>query len=281
MQDKIRMRERLGALGVPDPRVDLVAEAADLVEFGDAHGWPVVVKTATGGYDGKGVWFPADADEAAELLGKLAWSGLRRAAGSVRPRAVGHGRSLGHRRDAGVAGRRDRADRRHLHRGLAPAPGLDARLEAEAQTIANTIAEDLDVVGVMAVELFQTRGRLLVNELAMRPHNSGHWSIDGARTSQFEQHLRAVLGWPLGDTAATGRVVVMANLLGGTGPDAADLAARLPLALALDPGAHVHLYGKGVRAGRKIGHVTVVGDDVADTRRRARAVADLLRGDRS
>jgi 5-(carboxyamino)imidazole ribonucleotide synthase len=161
---------------------------------------------------------------------------------------------------------------------IAPAPGLDPRLEAEAQTIANTIADDLGVVGVMAVELFQTAGGLLVNELAMRPHNSGHWSIEGARTSQFEQHLRAVLGWPLGDTAACGKVVAMANLLGGSGPDAADLAARLPLALALDPGAHIHLYGKGVRAGRKIGHVTVVGDDAADTRRRANAVVALLQG---
>jgi 5-(carboxyamino)imidazole ribonucleotide synthase len=279
VQDKIRMRERLGALGIPIPAWTVVTKPADLVQFGEHLGWPVVVKTATGGYDGKGVWFPADADKAVELLGKLS--------GRVYvEQRVAFDREL-----SAMVGRSATGEMRVwpvvetvqtdgiCTEVIAPAPGLDPRLEAEAQTIANTIAEDLGVVGVMAVELFQSRGALLVNELAMRPHNSGHWSIDGARTSQFEQHLRAVLGWPLGDTAATGKVVVMANLLGGTSPDAADLAGRLPLALALDPGAHVHLYGKGVRAGRKIGHVTVVGDDVADTRRRATAVVDLLRGD--
>jgi 5-(carboxyamino)imidazole ribonucleotide synthase len=279
VQDKIRMRERLGGLGVPVPAWTYVAKAADLEAFGDLHGWPVVMKTASGGYDGKGVWFPDTAADAAELLARLS--------GRVYVEAlVPFDREL-----SAMVGRSASGETRVwpvvetvqtngvCTEVLAPAPGIDPRLAAEAQTIARSVAEDLDVVGVMAVELFEVDGRLQVNELAMRPHNSGHWTIEGARTSQFEQHLRAVLGWPLGETTLTGPLTAMANVLGGIGPNAADLADRLPLVLAMDPGAHVHLYGKGVRVGRKIGHITVVGDDVAETRRRARAAADLLQGD--
>jgi 5-(carboxyamino)imidazole ribonucleotide synthase len=281
VQDKIRMRERLGGLGVPVPEWTVVAEPGQLIWFGDAHGWPVVVKTATGGYDGKGVWFPAGPAEATALLERI------RASGRVYvEQRVAFDREL-----SAMVGRSASGETRvwpvveTVQTGgictevLAPAPGLDPRLVAEAQTIATTIAEDLDVVGVMAVELFEQQGHLLVNELAMRPHNSGHWSIEGARTSQFEQHLRAVLGWPLGETTPAASHTVMANVLGGSSPDAGDLAGRLPLVLAMDPGAHVHLYGKGVRPGRKIGHVSVVGDDLEETRRRAGAAAALLQGD--
>ena len=283
VQDKIRMRERLGALGAPVPAWACVGQLADLLAFGAARGWPVVVKTASGGYDGKGVWFPASPEEATALYERIAASGHL----YVEQR-VPFDREL-----SAMVGRSSAGETRTwpvvetvqtngvCTEVLAPAPGLDPRLAAEAQTIAVSIAEDLDVVGVMAVELFEVDGHLLVNELAMRPHNSGHWSIEGACTSQFEQHLRAVLGWPLGETSLAGAATAMANVLGGSGPDAADLARRLPLVLAMDPGAHVHLYGKGVRAGRKIGHISVVGDDVLETRRRARAAADLLQGDAS
>jgi 5-(carboxyamino)imidazole ribonucleotide synthase len=128
----------------------------------------------------------------------------------------------------------------------------------------------------MAVELFEAPGGLLVNELAMRPHNSGHWSIEGARTSQFEQHLRAVLDWPLGDTTPVAPVVVMANLLGG---ESTDLARTLPEALGAEPSVSVHLYGKKARPGRKLGHVTALGTDVVATRTKARRAVALLRGD--
>jgi 5-(carboxyamino)imidazole ribonucleotide synthase len=281
VQDKIRMRERLGALGVPVPAWTVVGQPADLTTFGAEHGWPVVVKTASGGYDGKGVWFPASAEEATTLLARIAGGG----------KVYVEERVDFHRELSAMVARSATGEMRVwpvvetvqtngvCTEVLAPAPGLDPRLAAEAQTIANSVAEDLDVVGVMAVELFEVGGGLLVNELAMRPHNSGHWTIEGARTSQFEQHLRAVLGWPLGETSLAGRATAMANVLGGSGPDADNLACRLPQVLALDPGAHVHLYGKGVRAGRKIGHICVVGDDIAANRRRARTAADLLQGE--
>jgi 5-(carboxyamino)imidazole ribonucleotide synthase len=157
---------------------------------------------------------------------------------------------------------------------LAPAPGLAADRAEAAQSLALRIAAELDVTGLLAVELFDTPGGLLVNELAMRPHNCGHWTIEGAVTSQFEQHLRAVLDLPLGAPGLLAPQVVLANLLGGTDPDVYD---RYIHVMAADPGLKVHLYGKAVRRGRKIGHVTVLGDDVAELRDRARRAASFLR----
>ena len=227
VQDKIRMRERLGGLGIPVPAWTHVSRAADIVVFGDEQGWPVVVKTASGGYDGKGVWFPATAVEAVDLCDRIGASG----------RVYVEARVQFDRELSAMVGRSVSGEMRVwpvvetvqtdgvCTEVLAPAPGLDPRLVAEAQTIARSIAEDLDVVGVMAVELFEAGGLLLVNELAMRPHNSGHWTIEGARTSQFEQHLRAVLGWPLGETTLAGPATAMANVLGGSGPSAEDLPA--------------------------------------------------------
>jgi len=160
---------------------------------------------------------------------------------------------------------------------LAPAPGLDEELAVHAQQLAIRIATELDVVGVLAVELFEVDGDgLLVNELAMRPHNSGHWTIEGARTSQFEQHLRAVLDYPLGETSLTAPAVVMANVLGGP-PGGMSIDERMHHLFAEDPGARVHLYGKRVRPGRKIGHVTVLGDDLELARKRAARAALWLR----
>jgi len=159
---------------------------------------------------------------------------------------------------------------------VAPAPGLAEERAVEAQRLAIELTTALDVVGLLAVELFDTGDRLLVNELAMRPHNSAHWTIEGARTSQFEQHLRAVLDYPLGDTSATAPVVVMANVLGGE-PGGMSVDERLHHLFAADPGAKVHLYGKKVRPGRKIGHVTVLGDDLDRTRERAARAARWLR----
>lgn len=155
---------------------------------------------------------------------------------------------------------------------IAPAPGLSDALQHEAVHIASTIATAIDVTGMLAVELFEVNGRLLVNELAMRPHNSGHWTIEGAVTSQFEQHLRAVLDWPLGDTAALAAVTVMANVLGGRREDLMEAWPSVD-----DPGAKIHVYAKDVRPGRKVGHVTVCGTSVDVTRRRAARVAAWVR----
>jgi phosphoribosylaminoimidazole carboxylase (NCAIR synthetase) len=157
---------------------------------------------------------------------------------------------------------------------LAPAPGLAEDTALAAMQVGLAIAAGIGVTGMLAVELFETPAGLLVNELAMRPHNSGHWTIEGARTSQFEQHLRAVLDLPLGAPTATAPHVVMANVLGGDDPD---LHGRLVHVMAADPGVKVHLYGKAVRPGRKIGHVTALGDDVEDLRDRARRAASYLR----
>jgi 5-(carboxyamino)imidazole ribonucleotide synthase len=159
---------------------------------------------------------------------------------------------------------------------IAPAPGLDPRLAAQATEAGLRIAGELGVVGVLAVEGFETAdGRFLVNELAMRPHNSGHWTIDGAVTSQFEQHLRAVLDLPLGAVAARAPWTVMVNILGGPYDD---LYRSYLHVMARDPAVKVHLYGKGVRPGRKLGHVTAYGDDLEAVRARARHAADFIRG---
>jgi 5-(carboxyamino)imidazole ribonucleotide synthase len=159
---------------------------------------------------------------------------------------------------------------------VAPAPGLSEERALQAQGLALRLADELAVVGVLAVELFETADGLMVNELAMRPHNSAHWTIEGARTSQFEQHLRAVLDYPLGTTGLTDRWVVMANLLGGDEPEP-PLDRRLHLLFGRYPDLKVHLYGKQVRPGRKIGHVTLLGDDLDDLRRRARTAVAYLR----
>src|SRR3569833_2072966 len=160
------------------------------------------------------------------------------------------------------------------HEVIAPAPGLDADVAEEAQRLALDIADRLGVTGLLAVELFETDRGVLVNELAMRPHNSGHWTIEGARTSQFEQHLRAVLDLPLGDTRPTAPYAVMANVLGGDDPK---IYPRYIHVMAHDPGMKVHFYGKEIRPGRKIGHVTALGADLDDVRDRARHAADYLR----
>ncbi|HZA11632.1 5-(carboxyamino)imidazole ribonucleotide synthase, partial [Mycobacterium sp.] len=169
---------------------------------------------------------------------------------------------------------------------LAPAPGLDAEVGTAAAQLALNVAAELGVVGVLAVELFETSdGALLINELAMRPHNSGHWTIDGANTSQFEQHLRAVLDYPLGDTAPTVPVTVMANVLGAPQPPHMAMDERIHHLFARMPEAKVHLYGKAERPGRKIGHVNILGgadgsaDDgeyVAKVRERAARAAHWL-----
>ncbi|MCW2673062.1 MAG: purK, partial [Frankiales bacterium] len=273
-QDKLVMRQRLTELGVPVPPFAPIASAEDLAVFGAEHGWPLVLKAATGGYDGKGVWVVGSPAEAAPVLA----SGIRLLAEQKVPLQ---------RELAAVVARSPYGQAaawpvvETVQEGgicvevIAPAPGLSEARAVEAQALALRLAQELGVVGILAVELFETADGLLVNELAMRPHNSGHWTIEGSRTSQFEQHLRAVLDYPLGTTAPTAPVVVMANLLGGEGDP--ELDKRLHLLFAHDPALKVHLYGKEVRPGRKIGHVTALGDDLHETRARAQAGAHYLR----
>ncbi|MEU8188505.1 5-(carboxyamino)imidazole ribonucleotide synthase [Micromonospora carbonacea] len=277
-QDKRVMRERLGELGAPNPAWRPVADPADLVAFGDAQGWPVVLKAARGGYDGRGVWPVDDAAQAAELATTLLAGGT--------PLIVEERVAL--RRELAVQVARSPFGQVAAYpvvetvqvggicvEVLAPAPGLPEELAVAAQQLAIDLATALGVVGLLAVELFETPAGLVVNELAMRPHNSGHWTIEGARTSQFEQHLRAVLDYPMGDTSLAAPVVVMANVLGGQ-PGGISIDERLHHLFAAEPGAKVHLYGKQVRPGRKIGHVTVLGDDLADVRARAARAAHWL-----
>ena len=273
-QDKQVMRERLQLLGIPVPPFAPVSSAAELEAFAEQHGWPVVLKATTGGYDGKGVWVVASAHEAAEVLG----SGLRLIAELhvplLRELSAVVARSPYGQAAAWPVVETVQQDGICVE-VVAPAPELPEDLALQAQGLALRLAFELGVVGVMAVELFETTDGLLVNELAMRPHNSGHWSIEGSRTSQFEQHLRAVLDYPLGATGTTAPWTVMANLLGGEGDP--DLDRRVHLLFARDPALKVHLYGKEVRPGRKIGHVTALGDDLDVVRHRARVGAHYLR----
>jgi 5-(carboxyamino)imidazole ribonucleotide synthase len=271
-QDKLAMRARLRELGVPVPHFEPVSSLEDVMAFADRTDWPVVLKAVSGGYDGRGVWVCRSYAEVADVLSH----GLevfveefipfdRELAVLVARSPSGHGAAY----PVVETVQRDGI----CHEVLAPAPGLADYVAEELISLGLKLARDLDVIGLLAVELFQTRRGLLVNELAMRPHNSGHWTIEGARTSQFEQHLRAVLNWPLGTPNATAPCAVMANVLGREDPD---LHGKLNHVMAADPALKVELYGKPVRLGRKVGHVTALGRDVATVRERARRAAQYI-----
>ena len=278
-QDKLAMRERLTALGIPCPRWAAVADEAELRAFGDEAGWPVVLKTPRGGYDGKGVRVVGTASEAADWFAHSETLLAEERVDFTRELAVLVARSPSGQACAWPVVQTVQTDS-ICTEVLAPAPELDDDLAAAMIDAGLRIAGELAVTGVMAVELFElspTQGApaFVVNELAMRPHNSGHWTIDGAVTSQFEQHLRAVLDLPLGDPSPRARWTVMGNVLGG---DDEELYSTYRHLFARDPGLKMHLYGKGVRPGRKIGHVTVCGDDLTDLRERAAHAADFLEG---
>ncbi|NGN65369.1 5-(carboxyamino)imidazole ribonucleotide synthase [Streptomyces sp. A7024] len=278
-QDKGVMRARLTELGVPCPRHRIVTDPADVTRFAEeGAGYPVVLKTVRGGYDGKGVWVvdseaaisgaadpfkagvPVLAEEKVPFTRELAANVVRSPHGQAVAYPVVESIQVGGVCDTVIA----------------PAPGLDPALSVRTQELALRIAKELDVIGHLAVELFETAsGEVLVNELAMRPHNSGHWTQDGAVTSQFANHVRAVLDLPLGDPRPRAKWTVMANVLGGDYPD---MYQGYLHCMARDPGLKIHMYGKDVKPGRKVGHVNVYGDDLADVRERARHAADYLRG---
>ncbi len=273
-QDKVVMRKRLTELGVPCPRWAVVSSVEQLAAFADEVGRPVVLKTPRGGYDGKGVRLVDDPAEAADwfLAGDPLLAEERVA--FTRELAVLVARSPHGQAAVWPVVETVQVDG-VCREVIAPAPIHEDHALA-AQQAALRIAEGLGVTGVMAIEMFDTEAGVLVNELAMRPHNSGHWTLEGARTSQFEQHLRAVLDLPLGDTRMTAPQVVMANVLGGDVPDMYDGYLHC---FAHDPGVRIHMYGKQVRPGRKVGHVTTLGSDADDVRDRAKHAAAFLRGD--
>ena len=260
-QDKLVMRRKLAALGAPIPRYAAVTSIDDVDTFAARVGGPVVVKTVRGGYDGRGVVLARDLGHAREVVqGYLAEAvpvlleervSMRRELSALVARsAFGQGAAW----PMVETVQRDGI----CVTVLAPAPGLPEQLASSAEQLGLRLAAELGVVGVLAVELFETTdGTLLVNELAMRPHNSGHWTMDGAVTSQFEQHLRAVLDYPLGDTSAIVPVTVMANVLGASHAPAMTLDERLHHLFGRIPEARVHLYGKAERPGRKIGTSTL------------------------
>lgn len=276
-QDKLRMRERLAELGAPLPAWAAVSNPAELQQFIDENRGVAILKTPRGGYDGHGVrvvrsgeegadWFENFdqllVEELVDFRRELAQLVARRPSGELRVWPVAETVQRN-----GVC-----------NEVIAPAPGVldgSSRLAEVATNIAESIAEGLDVTGVLAVEMFETTdSRLLVNELAMRPHNSGHWTIDGSRTSQFEQHLRAVLDLPLGDASALDPHAVMVNILGG--PQQEEITDRFPVAMSHVPEAKLHTYGKSARPGRKVGHVTVTGHDLDEVTYRARTAAEFF-----
>jgi 5-(carboxyamino)imidazole ribonucleotide synthase len=282
-QDKGVMRAKLTALGLPGPRwhaVDPDTYQADLDDFGAMVGWPYVLKATRGGYDGRGVWVVGSAAEARDVYEGAAERGVKLLAEEKVPFTRELSAQVA-RSPHGQAAAYPVVESVQIdgicREVYVPAPGLPEALALEAQRIALTIAKELGVVGMLAVELFETEdGRLLVNELAMRPHNSGHWGMDGSVTGQFEQHLRAVLDLPLGEVRPVAPVVVMANVLG---LDLPDVYPAYKHVMAHDLGVKVHMYGKAVKPGRKIGHVNVIGTDLADCVERARHAAAYLRGE--
>ena len=277
-QDKAIMRRTLEGAGAPIPAWRVVESASAAEEFAAEVGYPFILKTTRGGYDGKGVWRIPDVAELEQVMGVALPPGAQWLAEAAVPfvqeLSAQVARSPSGQTVAYPVVRTVQADG-ICSEVVAPAPGLDPERAVDAQKVALDIAGALNVTGMLAVEMFDTGDQLLVNELAMRPHNSGHWSIDGAVTSQFENHLRAVLDLPLGSPVMRAPHAVMVNILGG---DVGDLYSAYRHVFARDPGLKVHLYGKDVRPGRKVGHVTAVGDDVETLLARARHAADYFSG---
>lgn len=305
-RDKLEMRRAMARLELPQPAWSPVSQPAEVLEFALQHGWPVVLKTPQGGYDGHGVllvndaaelengeaakWFKALADGAGVggggslggaqvscLLVEQAVNFTRELAALVARNPSGQVEAWPVVETVQVEGMCDTV--------LAPAPGLKPATAALAQQVAKRVASELEVTGVLAVEMFVVEGdggdQLYINELAMRPHNSGHWSQDGALTSQFEQHLRAVLDWPLG-SAQLVVPTVMVNVIGWrqeTDAPLPDPSSRLAQALQVSGQAKIHLYGKQARRGRKLGHVNLSlaeGQDPAQAVEIGRQVAHVL-----
>ena len=279
-QNKLVMRQALHKIGAPNPIWREVFTALQLDQFIKEHGPEVVVKTPIGGYDGKGVRVVSSSEQVSDWLADPMLASL---GGSLLvEQKVSFKRELAQLSARNPAGDfvswpvvETRQKNGVCSEVLSPAPNISSEMSMEAVKIARLISESLRVTGDLAVEMFETTdGELLVNELAMRPHNSGHFTIEGSATSQFEQHLRAVLNLPLGKTDPMGPVAVMANLLGVS--NSQDLLANYDKVMSTFPEVNIHFYGKAPRLGRKLGHITVVGDDVDTCLRTAEAAKNQL-----
>lgn len=277
-QNKRRQRAELAAMGLPVPGFRDVDRADDVIAFAAEYAWPVVVKASRGGYDGRGVWIVQDAESAQSVVREAHEAGLDLLVEEFLTLDLELAVLVSRRPNGELAVWEpvETVQRDGICNELYVPVVADDRLIAEAVRYARKIAEEIDAVGVLAIEFFVSEGRIYVNELAPRPHNSGHWTIEGSTTSQFEQHLRAVLDLPLGDTALRASAIATENLLGPE--DGSDPVQRLPAALGVR-GAHVHFYGKASRPGRKLGHVTVMGSERQDVRNRVSLAVRHLMGE--
>ena len=249
-QDKAEMRRKLQ--NFPAPQWLVVSSVDQVTEF------PVIAKSLSGGYDGRGVWKVASADQLSDLLqqnGTLLVEELINFDAEI---AVMVARSPHGQATSWTPTETVQVDG-ICTMTISPATSISSDVAESAQRLALEVANEVGVVGVMAIEMFVKGGELFINELAMRPHNSGHWTIEGSRTSQFEQHLRAILDLPLGDPKMTSRYAVMGNILGG---EKTNMYRPYLHLMARNPDLKFHQYQKEVRLGRKIGHVTALGDDL-------------------
>ncbi len=273
-KDKLHARTRLGELGLPVPAFAAVDDVDQVVAFAAEHGWPVVMKARRGGYDGRGVEVVRGQAAAAEVLARGgAWMVETHVDIAIEVAVLLARRPGGQHVAYPLV---ETVQRDGICVELIQPARVDDEVAAAAIALGSRVADAVDGIGIIAVELFiDARGELTINELALRPHNSGHATIEASTTSQFHNHLRAVLDWPLGDTAMRTPVAALVNLLGPDGPDR--IAAHLPDALGIAD-AQIHLYGKTSRPGRKLGHITVLGDDVEVARARAWTATELLLG---
>lgn len=267
-QDKVHMRESFSKIGLPQPEWKVISSPEEIQRY------PVILKASTGGYDGRGVRLVSDAEQAKDVLTQWPRALCEEVVGFDRELSIMIARSPHNQVSTWATTETVQADGICIQT-ISPAPELAEQTAFQAQEIALAIAEHIQLIGVMAVELFDVGGNLLINEIALRPHNSGHWTIEGSKTSQFEQHIRAVLDLPLGDTSLNQRWAVMGNVLGGV---KSDLYRPYLHVFARDPQIKVHNYGKEVRPGRKVGHVCAVGDDLQALRERVTHAVDYISG---
>lgn len=267
-QDKSQMRKSFAEAGIPQPQWSVISSVDEISRY------PVILKSITGGYDGRGVARVEDAQQAQSLLQEWGKALCEELIEFDRELSIMIARSP-HDQISTWAVTETLQNDGICTQTITPAPELSDATAFAAQRIALTIAEHIQLVGVMAVELFDVGGTLLVNEIALRPHNSGHWTIEGSGTSQFEQHLRAVLDLPLGNTRLIAPWAVMGNILGGDKPD---LFRPYLHVFARDPEIKVHNYAKEVKPGRKVGHVCAIGDDLEALRERVSHAVDYISG---
>ena len=312
-QDKLEARQSLSSKGFPCPAFSAVGSEDDVARFAERHGWPVVLKARHGGYDGRGVRVVGGVDQLDGISWLLATgdTGVTGRAGEPDKEPVGESLKEKVKEPVGEPVKEKVKEPAYIveehidisvelsiivarspsgevvvyppvqttqSEGICrylvmPAP-LPGRISKQARDLAESIVVDINATGIVAVEMFlASSGQLLVNELALRPHNSGHATIEASMTSQFQQHLRAVLDWPLGSTDMRVPAAAMVNLIGGEG--STDLLSGLRAALAI-PGASIHLYGKDARPGRKLGHITATADSVEEALQNALRAASCF-----